>query len=68
MWEISSKLTIKTPERRQWHRCVVIIVNFEEISYIAFVFAIVDFEQVNTGQVEYWIVRFSATIVKKIKP
>ena len=27
-WEICSKLTINTPERRQWHRSCVFIVNF----------------------------------------
>ena len=31
--EINSKLTIKTPERRQWRRLGVFIVNFEHISY-----------------------------------
>ena len=30
--EICSKLTIKTPERRQWRRSGVVIVNFERIS------------------------------------
>ena len=29
--EISSKLTIKTPARHQWHRSDVFIVNFEHI-------------------------------------
>ena len=32
--EICSKLTIKTPERRQWRRSVVFIVNFEHISHL----------------------------------
>ena len=32
--EICSKLTIKTPERRQWHRHGVFVVNFEHISYL----------------------------------
>ena len=34
--EICSKLTIKTPERRQWHRpgVGVFIVNFEHISHL----------------------------------
>ena len=32
MCEISSKLTIKTPERRQWRRSGVFIVNFDHIS------------------------------------
>ena len=36
--EICSKLTIKTPERRQWRRSGVFIVNFEHISYLALVF------------------------------
>ena len=34
--EICSKLTIKTPERRQWRRYGVIIINFEHISHLAF--------------------------------
>ena len=34
MCEICSKLTIKTPEWRQWCRCGVFIVNFEQISHI----------------------------------
>ena len=32
--EICSKLTIKTPERRQWRRSSVFIVNFEHISHL----------------------------------
>ena len=36
--EICSKLTIKTPERRQWRRSGVFIVNFEYISHLALVF------------------------------
>ena len=31
MCEICSKLTIKTPKRRQWHSFGVFIVNFEHI-------------------------------------
>ena len=30
-WEICSKLTIKTPEQRQWHRSGVFIIDFEHI-------------------------------------
>ena len=30
--ETCSKLAIKTPERRQWRRSDVVIVNFEHIS------------------------------------
>ena len=32
--EIYPKLTIKTPERCQWSRAVIFIVNTEQISYI----------------------------------
>ena len=32
--EICSKLTIKTPERRQWRRSGVFIVNFEHASHL----------------------------------
>ena len=43
--EICSKLTIKTPERRQLRRSSVFIVNFEHISHLASV-SIVNFEHV----------------------
>ena len=36
--EICSKLTIKTSERRQWHRSGAFIVNFEHISHFFLVF------------------------------
>ena len=36
--EICSVLTIKTPERRQWRRCGIFIVNFEHISHLVLVF------------------------------
>ena len=36
--EICSKLTIKTPERRHWHRSAIFIVNFERISHLVLVF------------------------------
>ena len=35
--EIGSKLTIKTPERRQWSRSGVYIVNFDHISHLVLV-------------------------------
>ena len=37
-YEICSKFTIKTPERRQWCRSGVFIVNFKHISYPVLVF------------------------------
>ena len=36
--KICSKLTIKTPERCQWHRSGVLIVNFEHVSQLVLVF------------------------------
>ena len=46
MYEICSKLTIKTPERRQRRHFGVFIVNFEHISHLVLV-STVNFEQVN---------------------
>ena len=37
-FEICSKLTIKTPERRHQHRSGIFIVNFERISHLVLVF------------------------------
>ena len=45
--EICSKLTIKTPKRRQWPGSDVFTVNFEHI--YTFRVSIVDFEQVNVS-------------------
>ena len=36
--EICSQLTIKTPERRQWRRSGVFIVNFEHILHLVLMF------------------------------
>ena len=36
--KICSNLTIKIPERRQWYRSGIFIVNFEHISHLALVF------------------------------
>ena len=44
-WEICSKLTIRIPERRQWRRSGVFIINFEHIYSVT----IFDFEQVNVS-------------------
>ena len=38
MCEICSKLIIKAPERRCWHRSGVFIVNFEHFSHLVLVF------------------------------
>ena len=45
--KIWSKLKIKPPERCQSRRSCFFIANFELISYLALVFSILDFEQVN---------------------
>ena len=51
-WSISqpaftcSKLTIKTPKRRQWRRFGVFIVAFEHISHLCSSVSIVNFEHV----------------------
>ena len=36
--EICSKLTLRTPERRQWHRTCIFIVYLEHISHLVLVF------------------------------
>ena len=38
--EICSKLTIKVPERRQWRRSGVFVVNLEHISHLVLVFLV----------------------------
>ena len=47
--EICSKLTIKIPERRLWHRSGTFIVNFEHISHLVLVFLLLNFEHVIAG-------------------
>ena len=37
-YEICSKLTVRTPERREWRCLGVFIVNFEHISHLVLVF------------------------------
>ena len=50
--EIYSKLTIKTPERRQWRSSGVFIVNFEHISHLVLVFLLLTLSSVNPGKVK----------------
>ena len=45
--EICSKLTIKTPEQRQWRRSGVFIVNFEHIQWRRSGVFIVNFEHIS---------------------
>ena len=48
------KVMVKIPERCQWHRSHVFIVNFQRISHIhvSSGVSIGDFEQVNAGSVD----------------
>ena len=47
--EMCSKLTVKIPERRQWRRSGIFIVNFEHNFTPFSTVSIVNFEQVNAG-------------------
>ena len=52
--EICSKLTRKTPERRQWRRSGVFIVNFEHISLFVLIFLLLTWStQMPTGNALY---------------
>ena len=43
-------LAIKTPERRQWHRSDVFIVNCEHNSHLAIVFLLLTLSRLGIGQ------------------
>ena len=45
MCKICSKLTIETPEQRQWRHSGAFIVNFEQISHIVLVFLLLTFNK-----------------------
>ena len=49
MQNICSKLTMKTPERRQWHRFEVFIVNFQHILYLFLMLLLVNLNKVSCG-------------------
>ena len=40
IFQTSSEFTMKTPERHQWCRFIVFIINFEKISHIVLVFTL----------------------------
>ena len=50
MYEICSKLTIKTTEQRQWRSAGVFIANFEKYSTYCSGVPNIDFEQVDTNR------------------
>ena len=43
--EICSTLTIKTPQRHQWHRFGVFNDNFEHVSYLVLLFLLFTFSK-----------------------
>ena len=45
MCETCSKLTLKTPEWRQWRRFGVFIVNLEQVLHIVLVFTLLALKQ-----------------------
>ena len=60
MCKACSKLTVKSPERRNGGRSGIFIVNVEQISRIVLAFPIVDFKKVNVEHQEMvrYITRF----------
>ena len=67
MCEICSKLTKKTPERRQWRRTGIFIVNCEQISHIILVNSVADFEYVNAWRVICTIQRVLQKNISNLK-
>ena len=55
--EICLKLTIKTPERRQWPRSGVFIVNFEYISHLVLLFLLLTLNMWLPAGFTYTIIR-----------
>ena len=62
MCKICSKLTIKMPERRQWRRSGIFIVNFEHFTP-CFIVSVVKFEHV----IASWVGEQGAAIIFKVK-
>ena len=58
--EICSKLTIRTPERRQLRLSGIFIVNFEQISYIVLVFSSLNLNK-------YWLQRLPLQKLKRFE-
>ena len=57
MCEICSKLTMNTPELRQWRRSGVVIVNFEQISNIVLVFPLLTLSKQMRARLFFRLIR-----------
>ena len=63
--EICSKLTIKIPERCQWHRCGVFIINFEHISHLVLMFLLSTLSRYMLAGKRFIRHRFYFPLIKK---
>ena len=66
MCEICSKLTIETPERRQWRCFGVFIVNREKNLTLCSSVSIVNFEQVNAGWLMSQIMQLRLCLLRRL--
>ena len=69
IYEISAKLTVKTPKRRQWRWCGVFLLTWGSFRTPLCVLSLVDFELLNAGGENTKLVRgtFSSFSAKKPK-
>ena len=65
--EICSKLTTKTPERRQWRRSGVFIVNLERISQLVLVFLLLTLNRQMSAGFEYKLFHIQRHIQNPVK-
>ena len=64
--KICSNLTIKTPERRQWRRSGIFIVNFEHISQLVLVFLLLTLNRwMSTGALPFTFLFFWFLLCKR---
>ena len=68
--EISSKLTIKTPDRRHWRRTGVFIVDFEHISHLYVLFSFLTLNKSMLARILptiFWNNFFTKLVSKKME-
>ena len=66
MYEVCSKLTIKTPERRHWCLSGIFIVNFEQISHIVLKYLLLTLNKLADWQMlpfSWFIVQLSLLVL-----